>query len=333
MAFHQSSEIAPQSSEKQPLLPAAERIVRSPHYFRETALHSVLKSRTFAEKRSSGLPGVQAFSKAAASLAQSPEDIDDFDRSILLVTSQLGTYLDAQNELSTINEQRNDLRARDEPIDESLSERVKELKLTYLIPFNRSLKEMINDNPNLSVDALTKNLGVAYQGIYSHYNSLHPEQPPEEFSHIPLSDALYQIEFVINGMRHEIAAESLLTAAGVEYDYDVSEEQDYRGRDMFVKLGGKWIGIDVKSSLKNEIHAHQSRYTSRAVWTGLKPDDFNGVKDALPGSVSISFATAKEHADAFVERIESMASGELTERHRSLQSVGNFAVKSAIHSS
>jgi hypothetical protein len=333
MVPHENKETVSSSSEKQPVLTAAERIAESPHYFRETALHTVLKSPVFVEKRSGGLPGVIAFSEAAATLAQSPEDMDDFDRSVLSITSQLGLYVDAQQELKTLQEERRRLKQSGEGYPESLKIRIQELKRNYLIPFNRTVKELINNNPSLPMDALTKNIGVAYQGIYSHYNSLHPQQPPEEFSKVPLDSVLYDIEDCINGMRHEIAAESLLTAAGVEYDYNVSEAQDEKGRDIFVKLHGKWIGTDIKASINSEVNAHQTLYSSRAVWTGLKPQDFTGVKNNAPDSVSIPFTTAQEHADAFVERIERMASGELGRSHKSMQKVGGHAMRSTVHTS
>ncbi len=318
-------------AEKQPVLAPQDRLARSPHYIRETVLRKVVHSQEFNEKRAAHVPGVQAFTEAAVELSNSPDDMDDFDRSILSLTSRLGLYIDAQTELDDLRSTRDEEKSKGGDISEEDKELIKSLKVDHLLPFNHAIKDLINEYPMLNIKSLTTNIVSAYQGIYGHYNSLHPEQPKQEFVRVPMNNVVYDIETLIDGMRHEIAAESLFAAAGVDYRYDTTDEEDQKGRDLYVEIDGRWTGVDIKASFNREAKTHQKQRYSKAVWTGLTAEDFLGVKGNTPGSVSVPFATAKEHANEFIDRIRKMKSGELGRMHRAPYNAGSRAVEHARH--
>lgn len=329
MTEHQNREVLHNSAsqETQPKLSAQERLAQSEHYVRAMSSARVLRSKEFALARNSKLSGAQAFGEAAAALAQSPEEIDDFDRSLLTTVSRLGTYMDAQREIDDINNVRDFEKQRGSDISQDDIERLAELKQEYMLPFNHAIKELILDNPALNAGELRDNLAVAYTAIYGRHNTLHPEQPTQEISRRPAEDVLYNIEAVINGMRHEVATETLFAAAGLNYDYNVTDEQDKHGRDIYAEVDGKWGGIDIKASFGKERKTHQRQRFSKAVWTGLTDADFRGPKDDTSDSVSISFATAKKYAPAFIDRIRKMRSGELGRQHRAAQNTGSRALQ------
>lgn len=65
-------------------------------------------------------------------------------------------------------------------------------------------------------------------------------------------------------MRHELAAESLLSAAGINYDYQITADQDSAGTDLMVEIDDQWHSIDTKASQTAEDRAHEKSSRSHA---------------------------------------------------------------------
>lgn len=316
------------SQETQPTLKPAEQLAASPLFIRDMAYKNVLQSEAYRARHSrQDSAGIRDFSEAAAELAEGDGINDPFERSLLSVVSKLGTAIDAKMEIDELREKRSVANYYDEAFNASDKDRMYDLKIDYLIPFNDTVKELLNDYPHMTVTDLTKNLGVAYASIYGQYNSLHPDKPRPPERHQSLDATLFDLETTINGMRHELAAETLLSAAGVEYSYDTTVEDDANGHDMFVRVDGEWKGVDIKASLTAERRSHNKSPYSRAVWTGLIDSDFRGVNGTTPDAVSIPYDLAKQHGGEFAKWVKEAATGELNRKYRHQKRVGSRALQ------
>ena len=88
-------------------------------------------------------------------------------------------------------------------------------------------------------------------------------------------------ELLLNGMRHEIAAESVLSSLPEVCGIDgASAKEEFYGKDIIVTYRGVTLGIDIKSSQQNAEEANRRArwYSDRgdyvAIWSGFKNSDF-----------------------------------------------------------
>ena len=285
-------------------------------------VNHVARSEEYRTLRSSKLPHTEAFSQAIDTILDSPDNgFNNLDTELLRTTASIGTFIEAQEELSFLEEKR----STHGRLSDDDYERTKELKLEYVIPFNHTLKSLINESPNVGISDFTSALAKTYQAAYGRYNALMPEQEKDAQSIIPLNEVMYRLKQITNGMRHEIAAETMLTAAGIAYDYDVSVEEDARGIDMVVYIDGQREPIDIKASFLAEDKARQKRGDSRAVWTELSREDFRGMKGNSDDALSIPYETAQYHAESFVDRIRTVIGFSNAHKAATARNIGRSA--------
>ena len=94
------------------------------------------------------------------------------------------------------------------------------------------------------------------------------------------------LDYVINGMRHEIAAEiALRKTKGVRAVHTTSIDDDLAGIDLIVEYKGNIIGLDIKSTPNSARNANNS-YRDKgyhAIWSGFdhRRGDFGSYEDNL----------------------------------------------------
>lgn len=285
------------------------------HHIRDLAQNEVihtdefqsLRARIYKESDDPSYATAEAFRQTAASIASNEEsELSEADRSLLKVTGQLGVYAQAQAEVTRIYED------ADEHLSNHEYKTARHLKDTYLIPFNHDLKAFINDRPNDNISEVTSALAGAHALIFSRHTPIQSSELIYADQPRPV-DVAKNIEDVLNGLRHEVAAEAMLIAAGVEYKDEVTVKEDASGNDMFVKIDGNWEGIDIKASRMKVLREREKRPLSRAVWTGLEWSDFTGQKGTGHGTLATPYAITEKKSAQFVASIEEMV------RHRKQQ--------------
>lgn len=312
------------SPEKEPLAPEA-RLGSSARYVHNIALDTVMPSETYATLRSEAkLPGVEAFSQAAELIGENTDnELDPFDRSLLRVTSKLGKFIDAEETLNTLRKERSREKDHYGDISPRKKQMIENYKVNYVIPFNREVKQLIVENPDMNSVALGFNLSNAYASLYSQYDTLKATRRKKQ---VRLQDLNYNLISLIDGMKHEVAVKKMLKEANIPYDDDTTAHEDTHGSDIFVLLNDKWYGLDIKASPNAEMKAHMRHHDSMAVWTGLDDSDFTGTNGDAPGSVSIPSSVAKEKSAALLDRIYETISGETNRYHRTSQHFGHHAL-------
>lgn len=310
------------------------RLAESPHYFTNLTVDTVINSQDYQDLRAtSNKSDYDLFCQYTRDLADNPDaPLDQFERSTLSIVSHLGDFVRASQTLVQL-ESYSDLTHQEK-------DQVRTLKEQEVIPFNGSIKELINDNPNMNANALAFNLANAYDYLFSQYDPSYPEESRAN-GEMSLDDATRMFQNRIYGMRHELAGETILAAAGVDYDTRVGAQDDRAGNDLFVNFDGEWFGIDFKGTITGEQAAHlkHADYLRKhpgqtkvchAVWTGLKNADFTGTRGDQHNAVSIPFDTAHKQAALFLKRIEAARSGELTQLHvESAKKMGRSALNGA----
>jgi len=252
----------------------------------------VNKSPTYNKLRNQGTPVNEAISRTCLEVADdSTNELSDDRRSLLRVTAHLGTFIDAQHRKRTIED--NDGR----PLSRQEKSEIIALKNEHLIPFNHLLKEYINTHSNDSFDDTASLFAKSYIGIYRPDALARHQQASSE------TEALGFFQSTLNGMRHELAAETLLAAGGYDYDFRTSVADDANGTDLFVLVDDTYQPIDVKASNVAAQRALERHPFSRPVWTGLSPSDFNGQDGSHRNALSISFSRATEKCDDFMNGI------------------------------
>ncbi len=274
----------------------AEQLAASSNYLSELC-HKKVGNTTYYQtlKTQPNLHPNQTYIRAARALvADRDAPLQPFERTLISLSAELGRFMYAGQKLDDLRD-----KGRLTPEERTL---MTQIKLNEIIPFNKTIKELISRYPDLGATDLAENLTQATGAIFSGRRKDH-------------QNTFYEYTATVNGMRHEKAAEDLLFAANIDYDYRVSVEEDSQGNDLFVYLNGDWVGIDIKASYTAEARAYQRHKYSHAVWTTLSSDDFRGPTDDAQDRVSISYETAHEHALAFCQRIHKAVSGELREEH------------------
>lgn len=271
-------------------------------HIRELIESTVITSQTYRTLRSRAIPHPDAFRQAAETVAADTENtLSLADRSLLQITAGLGIFVEAQHELASIKA---DTPRADRTIEHRLLDE-------HIIPFNHRLKDFINTHPNDELRTVSSALTNTYRFVYGRYDCL-PREDVQYGTKPNPYEALEGIQACLDGMRHEVAAESMLTAADYTFDHKVTTQEDATGADLFVYIdsihGGQpyWQGVDIKASQKALEYSLQSHPRSRAVWTGLGWEDFTGQNGKGRGTLSIPYATASEKADQFIDNIYSM---------------------------
>ncbi len=270
-----------------------------------TLVNHVATTDEYRFLRGQNVPHTEAFTKATEAIITSPDNgFSAADTALLDVTSRLGTFIEAEKELEALQSERAHGKLPQQDFDH-----MKLLKREHAIPFNHSLKNLINESPNLSLKELSGALTNAHTAVFARYNSLHPTRARYAEDIPRPGDVAYRLENNINAMRHEVAVESILDAANVPYDYTISVEEDAKGVDIVVYLDGKRLPIDIKSSRMAEERGVGNYPDKRAVWSQLMHEDFTGIKGSAPGSLSIPYTTATAKSASLVSRIRSADAG------------------------
>lgn len=244
--------------------------------------------------------------------AHQPE-LTDAEHASLGVLTKLGSFVDADRELKLMGSAADGHRSSYDHTKARL------LKDRYLIPFNHALKDLINHHPNLEQNEFVGTLAESYAVIYGDYDSF---RRTARYMPVDVDEAYAAIQRRTVGMKHEIAAETMLAAADVNYDYDVSVAEDAGGNDIYIELfdDRQWLGVNLKASELAEQRALREYPGSLAVWTGLQESDFKGMKGNTIRGLTIPYATASAKGPEFVQRIKD------TVRHQSALRVGHHAL-------
>ena len=144
-------------------------------------------------------------------------------------------------------------------------ERIKTLE--PVVAFNKIVREMIDTEQYTTISQIKR--FVSGTLLYAGYSK-------EEIAYAENTAGI-----AINGMRHEIAAESVLSSLPEVYGIDgASAEEEFDGKDIIVTYRGVTLGIDIKSSQQNAEEANRRArwYSDRgdyvAIWSGFKNSDF-----------------------------------------------------------
>lgn len=290
---------------------------RTPPMLQEQAIKLIApltRSETYLRGRKSGESHLHSLEIAALAISETRKPQE---AALLDTILKTGPYIDARQELAHI-EAAGDYR----PLSDAEKRTIRELKEHHIIPFNHSVKEFINTHPNETIKNTAQTLTWSYFGLYAKHDTLRAgtKQPDD----IPkASSVVFQLEESINGMRHEIAAETMMAARDIDYSYDVSVHEDKRGTDLYFYNGSNWVPINIKASDTGVENARTKHNAYNAVSTGLDWSDFKGMKGTTPGALTISFATADAKSDQFVEKLQ-RASEAYSQRG---QSVGRKALQ------
>jgi hypothetical protein len=298
-------------------------------------VNHVAQSHEYVKLRSDNVPHTEAYRGAVDALVDSPDNgFDNFHTALLKVTGGLGTFVEAEAELEQIAERRTSADA-EEPKDDQ--KRSRELKLEYSIPFNHSLKTLINEGPNVNMIELTSALTKTHEIVFNRYDNFNPSIKKNPSEIISANNTFSYIERHLAGIRHEVAAETMFIAAGIDYSHDVTPEEDRNGADIIAYIERPSVDddelqlirvpIDIKASNIAEANARTHRPERITAWTGLKNVDFTGTKGNTPNALAISYDVGKEHAGDFVERIHQGI--DLYEKHKGhiSKSLGSIALK------
>ena len=146
---------------------------------------------------------------------------------------------------------------------------IRQLKRDELIPINHQLRNIFDHNPRLPVEEFLQFVEGSTLSISG------PEAARQ---------TRIDVDRVLQGMRHELAFESLLyhlSDSGVSYDEsDKSASQlvdeDLHGIDMVIEYKGKPIAIDIKASQKRADEANLKSHPSDTkiiLWSQFRRHD------------------------------------------------------------
>lgn len=282
----------------------------------------VRDSDEYVELKGRGTPHPAAFKRVSERMAtDTKSELNDADRSLLRVVGALGEFTQAQHELSTIYES-----AENRYLNEDEKWTARNLKQEYIIPFNHHLKEFINTHPNDEIRTVSSALTNAYGTIFSRYECI--DKKDTIYGSSPSAqEAFTQMQATLDGMRHEVAAETIIDAAGYTYDREVSAVEDAHGNDLFIYLESGWEGLDVKASPISAANDRSKHRFSRAVWSGLDWGDFKGIKGTGHGTLSIPYATAEEKSDTFIKNVYEMVANIKAQRAAMARKTGKQTLR------
>lgn len=270
----------------------------------ESVVEALRRSQLLFDLKKSGKSTKEAVEIGALSLSESDDlGFSESEKNLLGVISHLGSFVTAQRRADELSDVAKDSRLSSDQRDE-----LKVLKNNDIIPFNHTLKELINTNSSLTKDELDVGLTRLYMKLFYRDDPIVVRADTDgthdqELIHAISQDAFSGISKTTNGMRHEIASEAMLLAANIDYNHQLSVEQDANGADYLVYVDYRWTYIDIKASQTRAVRALSKRPDSHAVWTGLKPADFTGLYGNQVNGLCIPFDKAKELSGAFVQQI------------------------------
>lgn len=286
----------------------------------ELVRDNVLTSKEYLRKRNHGYSHPEAFHDIALLAADNQEaPLRDAERDLLRVVANLGRFIQAHHELNTL---------RSTPhLSEAGKEESTRLKREIVIPFNSTLKNFINSHPNERLGATASALAATYEAYFSRHDCLTNEAAEPLFV-IPNSEASKTLRTTLNGMRHELAAETMLMAAGYDVRFNTTVEDDASGTDLFVFIDNTRVPLDIKAS-ETAVEEARAKYRySRAVWTGLTREDFTGMNGQAFDALSVSYGVASEKSTTFVERINEMRERIKKQQLRARRAMAKKAVSS-----
>jgi hypothetical protein len=267
------------------------------------------RDQSLFELKRSGKSTKEAIETTSLNLSESEDQgFSESEKNLFRVIGHLGSYITSQRRVDQLGDKRDEgYRLNDREHAE-----FQQLRNKDLIPFNHAIKELIDTDSGLTKNELDASLARLYMRLFYRDDPLVMRDEARGVQDHSLakaisSEALTSISVSSNGMRHEVAAESMLAAGGIDYDYNVNTEEDATGADMFVYIDGKWEYIDIKASEMSAKNALAKRRSSHAVWTGLHQSNFTGAKGNQVNGLRISFDEALKHSDAFVRRIRAVA--------------------------
>lgn len=145
----------------------------------------------------------------------------------------------------------------------SMSRQEKIDTLEPIIQFNHILREMIDTEQYTSMPEIVQ---------FIQQSLLHMRASREIIQY-----AVSSARSTLNGMRHEIAAESVLSMLPkVEGIRGATAEEELEGKDIIVEYAGRELALDVKASRRGEQEALAKSWNSDTlpVWSGFTNEDF-----------------------------------------------------------
>ena len=110
-----------------------------------TLVRHVGQSEEYRTLRSQKVTHPDAYQGAVSAILTSPENgFNNIDSALLRTSAVLGSYIEAQEELSALE----DGPREHGRLPQADFDRTKELKRSYVIPFNHELKSLIDTIPN-----------------------------------------------------------------------------------------------------------------------------------------------------------------------------------------
>ena len=146
---------------------------------------------------------------------------------------------------------------------QSMSRQEKIDTLGPIIQFNHILREMIDTEQYTTMPEIVQFIQQAL---------LHMRESREVIQY-----AVSSARSTLNGMRHEIAAESVLSMLPkVEGIRGATAEEELEGKDIIVEYTGRALALDIKASQRGEQEALAKSWNSDTlpVWSGFTNDDF-----------------------------------------------------------
>ena len=294
----------PETKEKYSQIDYNENI--SQVYLAKLIYENVIESKEYNSARQKS-NGVEAYKKTAIAIANDEtNELSSADRDSLLVTAYLGGFMQADHELAELRKNSHLYSPEEE---KRLS---KELKEEYIIPFNHIVKNFINTHPNASINAAKNSLAALYTTVYRGEPNCLDIKGLKNRTHISPYEKVDILDRTLDGMRHELAAETLIDIGGYECDYNVSVEDDAKGIDMYVNITGiGWFGIDIKASKTTADKARKAHRRSHAIHTGLNDNDFTGSNNKVVNALTPPYSVLEDKSEDFCKRLEKMAQGSL----------------------
>lgn len=136
--------------------------------------------------------------------------------------------------------------------------------LDNVIDYNHALRELVDHNPKTDFRSIMAFVAEAANTLYS---------DPRD-----VEDISEQVRMRLDGMRNEVAVESMLwRIPGVVDVRSATRAEDKRGIDVVAVFeDGQTLKLDVKASERSADEANQKTHRPRAVWSGLNWEDFDG---------------------------------------------------------
>lgn len=214
-------------------------------------LNSIIRSDEFLKQRKLDTKGVIA--RTALFLADSEVEANrgyetDESRQLKLIAI-LPDWLKAQRKLDADRD--------------SMTRQEKDEVLQPVLEFNHIVREMIDTEQYSRMSEITSFIS----------NILLRQRASKEI----IQYAVQSANQTINGMRHEIAAESVLSITpGVDSVESADSADELSGRDINIEYYGRRFGIDIKASEKGAedamLRSHNYEYT--ALRSGFSSRDF-----------------------------------------------------------